>query len=492
MKMEVKEGNKTKRNDSRTTLFRFQLNPTQKILFVIISLIGVLYIPFILAGYIFLNLFQSIFTSLPAYLSNPEYYHDDYLFINFAPIITSIIIYSIFFILSLYTLKRLLKPRENSNEQKRNIILQDRIVHWFGFKITHGQSLFIFSTSVAGMLFIAEIFIHSYNPIFRIFRKGIFESLCLIPWSPNHAISNEFLLTNVPTVIQAIFVIFCLYSLFITRRGKPMTPLKKNTKNYGVFIFIVSFVVFILLSARIFCHLFLFTDLGFIIGTTPNATNSYQNNDFIITVVLFCICLALMIISYYMRDNSHKVGSKDLKLSWINIELTPQRALILLSVAIVFTLFFTNYYLVSVFLIGIFGFSLTYYSILFNGIFIGIIVFCFYPIGKISKDNRLTTIVENIKNSREYETNWFGFKLNRLYSVIFLSVSCGLITLYMFQLVVMNMSGQAFISGSTSSNIYLLIFPLMTVMIVLIIVVNIYTIKKTIYSIKSSPLKNKT
>ena len=132
------------------------------------------------------------------------------------------------------------------------------------------------------------------------------------------------------------------------------------------------------------------------------------------------------------------------------------------------------------------------YSVLFNGIFIGIIVFCFYPIGKISKDNRLMTIVENINNSREYETNWFGFKLNRLYSVIFLSVSCGLITLYMFQLVVMNMSGQAFISGSTSSNIYLLIFPLMTVMIVLIIVVNIYTIKKTLYSIKSNPLKNKT
>lgn len=476
LKMEVKEVFNTKNNNSRIILFRFELNPTQKLLFLIISVVGVLFLPFMIAGDIFLNLFQSIFVSLPAYLSNPDSYHDDYLFYNFSPVITSIIIYSIFFSLSIFTLKKLLKTNEKESELKRNIILQDRIVNWLGFKISHGQSLFIFSVALIGMLFIIQKFIYSFT---QIFRFGVLESLTLIPDGPNLLTSNVLLTKNAPLAILVTFFILCLYSLFITRRGKPMTSSKKITKNYGLFMFIVSFFLFILLSVRIFSHFVLFT---------YNPPNPYQNNDFIITISFFCICLAMMIKSYYMREYSHKVGKKDIKLSWFNIELTPQRALILLSIAILYTLFFTIFYLVSTFLLGIFGFRLTYYSIIFHGFFFGIIIFCYYPIGKISKDHHLVSIVENIENFSQYETNWFKFRLNRRHSVIFLSVSSGLIPLYVFQLVSMNLSAQSFLSEFTPSNTFLLFsFPVMTTVIIIILAVNIYTIKKTIHSIKLSP-----
>jgi len=489
--MEVKETYETKTNNSRITLFKFELSPTQKILFLILSLIGVLFLPFILAGDIFLNLFQSIFGSLPAYLSNPEIYHEDYLFYNFAPVITSIIIYSIFFCLSIYALKKLIKTKENSNEQKRNIILQDRIVNWLGFKISHGQSLFIFSVSLAGMLFIVQEYIYSYIPFFM---EGVFESLCWIPLGPYQATSHDLLLNNVPLAINATFFTLCLYSIIASRRGKPRSSRNKIAKNQSLIIFIIFFIVFLFSFIRVLCHLFLFTDLAYTLGITPNVTNSYQTNDFIRVIVILFISLILMITSYFMKENSQEVVKKDIKLSWVNIELTPHRALILFSVAILYIIFFTVIYLVTAFLLKFINFtSITYNSILFHGIFVGIIIFCYYPIGKISKDHRLVTIVENIENSGEYETNWFKFRLNKLYSVIFLSVSCGLIPLFVFQLSLMNMNAQAFLSDFTPIrfNSYLLFsFPLMTVVIIIILIVNIYTIKKTIHSIKTNPSEN--
>lgn len=480
--MEVNEKYETKTNNSRITLFRFELSPTQKILFLILSLIGVLYIPFILAGEIFLNLFQSLFVSLPAYLSNPEIYHEDYLFYNFAPVITSIIIYSIFFCLSIYALKKLLKTKDNTNKQKRNIILQDRVVNWLGFKISHGQSLFIFSISLAGILFIAQKYIYSYIS----FSRRVFESLCWIPVGPPyHAITHNLLLNNVPLAISATFFTLCLYSIIASRRGKPRSSGNKIAKNQSLIIFIIFFIVFLFSFIRVLCHLFLFTDLAYTLGSIPHVTNSYQANDFIRVIVILCISLTLMIRSYFIKENAQEVAKKDITLSWINIELTSHRALILLSVAILYILYFTIIYLIFTFIFGIVGFT----SLIFNPfhvVFVGIIIFCYYPIGKISKDHRLVTIVENIENSGEYETNWFKFRLNRLYSVIFLSISCGLIPLYVFQLLSMNMNAQAFLSDFNVSNSFLLFsFPLMTAMIIIILSINIYTIKKTIYSIKS-------
>jgi len=47
--MEVGEKYETPLNDSRTTLFRFELNRSQASLFLIISLIGIFMLPFLLA-----------------------------------------------------------------------------------------------------------------------------------------------------------------------------------------------------------------------------------------------------------------------------------------------------------------------------------------------------------------------------------------------------------------------------------------------------------
>ena len=481
--MAVKELYETKTNNSRITLYRFELNPTQKILFLILSLIGVLLLPFMLAGDIFINLFQAIFVSLPAYLANPEYYHEDYLFYNFSPFITNIIIYSIFFCLSFYTLKKLLKTTDNKNTQKKNIIHQDRTVNWLGFKISHGQSLFLFIVSLTSMLFIVQNYIYSYTPVFMF---DVLESLSIIPMGPNQATYNGLLLTNIPIAINVIFFTLCLYSIVASRRGKPRLIEDKIVKNKGLTLFIIFFIIFLLSFIRVLSHALLFTDLAYTLGSTPRVTNSYQANDLFLTIVVLTISLILMISSYFIRENSHEVIRKNKKLSWLKIELTPHRALILLSIAILYTLFFTIFYLTNIFLLGVGGFtSLTYASLVFHGPFVGIIIFCYYPIGKISKDHRLLEIVENVKNYKKYETNWFKFKLNRLYSVIFLSVSCGLIPLYIFQLMIMNLSAQSTFSQPTPFDSYqLLSYPLITVVIIAILSINIYTIKKTIHSIK--------
>ena len=63
--MEVKEKQEPTLNYFPMTLFRFELNRSQTSLFLILSLIGIFMLPFNLAGDIFLNLFQFLFSTLP-------------------------------------------------------------------------------------------------------------------------------------------------------------------------------------------------------------------------------------------------------------------------------------------------------------------------------------------------------------------------------------------------------------------------------------------
>ena len=299
MKEEVKNDSPT--SDSKLTLFRFELNLSQASLFLILSVMGIFMVSFLLAGEIFLNLFQFIFSVIPIYLEDPGVYHEDYLFYHFIPIITRIIISIIFLSLSIYGFRRILKNKSSENRPKRKIKSQNRAVSWLGLKISHGQSLFIFSASLAGLLFVLQLFLEIYLHPLPMF--GLLESICWIPEGPNQATSHELLLNNVPIAILAIFFILCLYSLFITRRGKPRTPSIKITKNYALLIFIGSFIVFIIFSARIFCHLALFNrDVSNLLGIISyNAPNSYQNNDFIRTVVFFSVSLVLMISSFFLK-----------------------------------------------------------------------------------------------------------------------------------------------------------------------------------------------
>ena len=358
-------------------------------------------------------------------------------------------------------------------------------MNWLGLKLSHGQSLFIFSASLVGIFFIVQLFLESLMSPFVGF--GLLESFCWIPTGPHQTTSDVNLLNNVPLVIKAIFFLLCLYSIYIVRRGKPINPSKKITKNYSLLVFIASFVVFILLSARIFCHLALFTyEVSSLLGISYNALNPYQNEDFIKTISFLCICLALMITSFFLKEKNYKEMKTPDELSWFQVKLTPHRAIILLSLALLYIVFFTYIYLYFIFLFGgALGFT-PFGSNLFDIILILIILFCYYPIGKILKNHRFDNIIENIENSREFKTNWFRFRLSKTYSVIFLSVSSGLVGLFIFQLFLMNINAQAFLQDPYSHNSYMLFsFPAMTVIICLILVVIVYTIKKTLPSIKS-------
>ncbi|MBY9008228.1 MAG: hypothetical protein KGD74_00020 [Candidatus Lokiarchaeota archaeon] len=481
--MEVKEKQESNLNYSQMTLFRFELNRSQTSLFLILSLIGIFMLPFMLAGDIFLNLFQFLFSILPAYLSEPIHYHEDYLIYPFFRVLISIIISTIFLILSIYALKKILRHKNAKHKVKGKTIHQERIVNWFGLKISHGQSLFIFSASLAGIFFTVQHFLESI--ISPVFGFELIESFCWIPDGPTQSTSHVILLDNVPLVIKAIFFLLCLYSLYMVRRGKPINPSKKITKNYSLLVFIASFVVFILLSARIFCHLALFNyEISSLLGISYNAPNPYQNEDLIITISFLCICLALMITSFFLKEQNYREMKTSDELSWLQVKLTPHRAIILLSSALLYIIFFTNYYLTIIFLFGGFG---AFYFNFYHFILIPIIFFCYYPIGKILKNHRFDNIIENIDNSREFNTNWFRFHLSKINSIILLSVSCGVVGLYIYQLLVMNMSAQAFLSDPYSPNLYMLFsFPAITVVICLILVVIVYTIKKTLPSIKSS------
>jgi len=484
--MEVKEKQEPNLNYFPMTLFGFELNRSQTSLFLILSLIGIFMLPFTIAGDIFLNLFQFLFSTLPIYLFEPQHYHEDYLFNHFFPILIRLIESVIFLILSIYALRKILRHKNTEHKIKRKTIHQERIVNWLGLKISHGQSLFIFSASLVGIFFIVELFLVSLLS-YSIYDHGLLDSLCWIPTGSNRATSHEILLNNVPLAIKAIFFLLCLYSLFIARRGKPLNPLKKITKNYSLLIFIASFVVLILLSARIFCHLALFNyDIASLLGISSNAPNPYQNEDFIKTISFFCICLALMISSFFLKDKNYIEMKTSDEITWLQIKLTPHRAIILLSVALLYIIFFTYIYLSFIFLFEIFfGFAPSYLNF-FNIILIPIMLFCYYPIGKILKNYRFDNIIKNIENSREFKTKWFGFQLSKINSIIFLSVSSGLIGLFIYQLFMMNMSAQAFLQFADPHYSYMLFsFPIMAAIICLILVVIIYTIKKTLPSIKS-------
>ena len=490
--MEDNEKNKSFITNSQLTLFKFELNRSQTSLFLILSLMGIFMLPFYLAQEIFLSLFQFIFSVIPNYIEEPGIRPEGYLIRHFIPIITNIILFTIFLSLSIYGFRRILKHKIKENGPKRKTISQERTVNWLGLKISHGQSLFIFIASLAGLFFILQLFLQSY--IFADFSFGLFESLFWIPIGQNSATTNLILLDNVPLVIIAIFFILCIYSLFITRRGKPMTPAKKITKNYGLIIFISSFVVFIFLSAKIFFHLAMFNQVfSNLLGISYHAPNSYQNNDFIRTFVFLCLCLVLMITSYFLKERNQKEIKASDEFSWLLIKLTPHRVIILISSALIPIIFFTHFYLVMIFMmggLGSFG-NASLIDYLFDIILIPIIIFCYYPIGKILKKHRFDKAIANINNSREFKTNWFKFRLDKINSIILLSVCSALVVFYLFQLVIINMNAQAFYSDFYSFNSYTIFsFPFLTILIFLAIIINIYTIIKTLPSIRSFKSKN--
>ncbi|KKN41390.1 hypothetical protein LCGC14_0723860 [marine sediment metagenome] len=468
--MGVIEEDKIELKSTHISLFRFELSRTQTVIFLILSLIGTFMLPFILVREDFFYLFNSIFWQEP------------WLYENYAYFITSIIVNGIFLFLSVYALRKILRSKNNRNNSPRKLIRHDRIVRWLGFKLSHGQSLFIFSLSLAGILLIVPHYIYSstFNSGFS--SRDLLHVISMIPTSPTQRAFSDLLMENVPFVICAFFVVICLYSLIATQIGRSRSPSKKGIKKIGLLVFITSFVISIFLIARVFSHLAIFNpELSYLLKTALIGTTSYQKRDFILTIVSLIICFILMIASYFMKSKSTEKRVTNHKLTWLHIELTPHRALILFTIAIHFIIYVSFLYLSFVFSFGIPIRTIDYYDILFLAIPIIIIIFCYYPIGKIVKHSYLDTVVNKIVDLDDFETKWFNYRLKRLYGITFLSASSGFIVFLIFDL-----AYNEFLATVNTYELHLLISSLViAVLTFLLIAVNIYTIKKTISSIKS-------
>lgn len=485
--MEIKEKQESNLSNSQQTLFGFELNRAQTSLFLILSLIGVFILPFLLAAQIFFNLFQLFFNYLPRYLKDRFPFFENPLDTLLPTILILVFAYTIYLILSIYALRKILQNKDVKYKVKRKTLHQERIVNWFGLKLSHGQSIFVFSASIVGLFYIAQL---SFDSVLsHPFGHDVLETFCWIPYSPGSSISHEILTNNVPLALKTIFIILCLSSLFIARRGKPMNSSRKYNKNYSLLVFMGSVVFLVLLSARFFCHLALFNyEISYVLGIPYHAPNPYQNEDFIKTISFLVICLALMITSFFLKEPRNREVKTSENLSWFKVKLTPHRALILLSISLLYILFFIDSNITSHILLG--GWlNLPLFSLsIVDIILFPIIIFCYYPIEKILKNRRFDNVIRDIDNSKEFNTKWFKFHLSKADSVIFLSVSSGIVGIYIYQLLTMNMSAQVFfLQNPSSDNSYLLFsYPAMAAIICLVLVLIAYTIKKTLPSIRNS------
>jgi hypothetical protein len=473
--MEIEEISEN--NIKQVVLFGFELNRSQTVLFLIISVIGTFILPLMLAIEIFTNLFQAIFLNVPNYFifieHYPEYSTDFWFFIYFAPIITRLIVSSILLYLSIHALNKILKPTKIENERKQVVIQKDRIVKWLGFKLTHGQSLFIFSLSLAGILYTVQFFFDSsYSPDFM-----QLENYCRIGEVSNGSVS--FFIT---IIISTSFISLCLYSMVVIRKRKFASTLKKTVKNHGLIIFILFLAIFLFFLMRILCHIILFTDVAYIFGITPAISNSYQSIDFIRTVVTLIISSFLIATSYIMTEKTHKQSKMNHELTWLRIDLTPNRVIILLSLTMLSIIFFSYTSLTIIFTVGLF------YASFLSFVFIPIILLCYYSIKKVLKENRINSILDSIERSEALLTKWFKLQLRKIESIVFLSISSGVIVLYFFYLTGIN----TFLSEMISNIDFWYMFPyelvgflLVFIVLILMLAIAIYTIKNTLPSIKS-------
>jgi len=470
--MEVKEQKSENLNDSQLILFGFELNRSQTTLVLIFSLVGLFTTTIELSMNIF-TLLNNLFLAIPGYLSQPNVYHKFHFYYNFAPVITRIIVFSIFFYLSLYGLKKILRHNNIKNKNKRKIIPQDRIVNWLGLKLSHGQSFLIFCLSLAGILLVIQFYIGSTTPMFKFLK-----ALSYLPSGPNSFNLYGYSSNIGPFTICAIFMILCLYSLITCRRGKPTSPSNRFVKNYGLVIYIVSFIIFVFNLLRLLTHLYFYSD------------NVYQTRDFHRVILVAVICFILMISTYFLKESPGLNEDTNIKnkLRWMHIELTEKRAILLLSLAILGITIFSYSFLTTYFLISGFFINfnvLSFPELIIPGIFI---ILSFYAIDTVLKKNRLNYFINLIENSREITCKWFKFNLNRLNSVTFFSLSCGFIVFNVYILIQVNLSTRFMILYSIEvmpELIFIVSNAIITAIISCLLAINIYTIKRTHLSIKS-------
>lgn len=469
--------------NSRMTLFRFELSQSQSSLFLILSLIGFIMFSIRVTVYIFFGLFDIIFSYLPTFQFDEFSAYYLWFFIS------NIIISIIYLILCIYVLRKILRNKNNKNRNRGKIIPHERIVNWFGLKISHGQSQFIFILSLVGILSMIQYFLKtSLFPQPQLFSSWtLFEDLSLIPGESTpyvtSYVSDILLVRTVPFAIIIIFFLLSLYSLIAVHRGKLKDPSKTCVTNSSLLIFIISIIMVTFLSARVFCHFALFNDFfSNLLGIPSNTPNFHQIIDFTITIILLCIFLTLLFTRYLVKEKNNTGINISKNLSWFHIKLNFHRATILLSAALFSIIFVTEFFLWLLFLawyLTVFFSSI--YNIIIFIILILTILFCYYPIEKILKNQNFKKLIDNIDTSREFRTKWFKFHLDRTQSIILFSVSIVSIASSVIMLFTFNLMAQVDIDSNRPFLIFS--YPILAAQVCIILVVIGYTIKKTHQSI---------
>ena len=435
------DSNLTQKSQSMD-LFKFELNRSQSIIVLIFALTGLFLMPVLLGGEIIFNLFNSLFRYLPAHLSDSEHYSDFYLVYNFVPNIGNLIIYSLFFYISFMAVRKILRGLGGEGSQKSKIIPQERIVRWFGLKISHGQAIFIFSLSIVGIPFftfqITNFIMQTIGTDYPLLDM-FYYNLLSVRTDQNSFSSHEVLLNNAPLIINGVFLVLFLYSIFVARRNKKSHSNElKTTSNLGIFVFFSSFLIFLLFLLKLFVHLFLFIDLAFSVGKTPRSINIYQVSDFLKVIIVLIVSLAFLISSYFLKKRK-KIIHKDQKenLTWFHVKLTKNRYIMLLSYNIMYTCLLVFLFAVIYFPSGSWMF--------YNGVFFFFLIFfllILYSFIKIRNKDTFQRILDQFNDSEDFKTNWFKFKLNRLQSVVICSISSGAMIFYIFEIVTFRASFQ--------------------------------------------------
>ena len=460
--MEFVSNNKTEDYDlnqksQRVILFKFELSQSQSIIILMFALTGLFLLPYFLAGEIFYSLFYSLFI--------------DYYFYQLVPAIANIIMYSFFFILSFITVRRIILGLGGEGGQKSNIIPHDRIVKWFGLKLSHSQAIFIFSLSIMGIPFLILRILGMDIDAFEEFYKH----LLFIPGGYHSFYYNEVLLEYAPFYLDGLFFIMCLYSIIATRRRKkaPSNQLK-TASNLGVFIFIISLIVLVLYLIRLVAHLFIiFTDLAYLVGYPVQSNSIYQVNDFFNVVIILIGSSSFLAISYFLKKGEKNIKKEQQNLTWFHVKLTKNRYIILLSYVIIYSCVLSFGFASQFFTRGLYVFQVD--------IIISYLIFSLpilYSLFKIRNKDAFHRILTQYNDSEDFKANWFKFRVNRLQSVILGSISSGAMFFYMFFMITFRTFSQLTEPGEFYMLYFVQDFSLIS-LISIMLLFSLYTIKCT-------------
>jgi len=188
----------------------------------------------------------------------------------------------------LYTIRKVLKPKQTSIFKRE--LSQDQVINWFGFKINHSQTIFLFTISLLGLIAI----IYSYFQGLDSFESGyFFRNLYTVPtYDYTSPYGNIVFQRYAFNSVHLVFFLISLYTLIKMLYSKIILSEKGINTTFQLVIFTISVVIIILLLPRLFFHIILFTALGPLVGIDPMGIEptNLQFTDFVIIALIIFIC----------------------------------------------------------------------------------------------------------------------------------------------------------------------------------------------------------